>query len=168
VLVSDADTLADECRQRLGDPIRALKMKMHHLKVGGAQQSHELGYISGRPLGARERVDFDAEFFQGIGERTTAVHHRHFDIKGRAIAVPEHVEQRRLRAAQIEMIDDVENANHHESPLRKACTFASLSCHSFTNRAASSCAVESFAGSDRKSIAPVTRPSNSSRAHRPA
>ena len=168
VLVCDQDTLSCERCKRLGDPVRSLKVKMHNVKVGGSEQSQELGDIDGRPLGARERVDFDAEFFERIGKRTAAVHHRDFDIEGGAVAMPKHVEQGGLRSAQVEMIDDMKDPYHRESPARKAWTLTLFSCHSRTKRAHSSCAEASFAGFESISAVSSTSRSNSPAAQTPA
>ena len=75
--------------------------------------------------------------------RSAAMHDGDFHIKRGSIAVPKHVQQRGLRPAEIEMIDDMKNADHRGKPARKASTFASLSCHSRTKRAHSSCAAAS-------------------------
>ena len=113
-------------------------------------------------------MHFDSERFERLGERSAAMHDGDFHIKGGLIAVPKHVQKRGLRPAEIEMIDDMKNADHRGKPARKASTFALLSCHSRTKRAHSSCAAASRFRFPSIPTASRTRRSKSPDAQRPA
>src|SRR4029077_17037851 len=113
-------------------------------------------------------MHFDSERFERLRERSTAMHDGDFHIQGGSIAVAKHVQKRGLRPAEIEMIDDMKNADHRGKPARKASTLASLSCHSRTKRAHSSCAAASCFRFPSIPTASRTRRSKSPDAQRPA
>ena len=50
VIVCDQDPLSYQRGKRLGNPVRALQVKMHNLKIRVAEQPDEFGDIAGRPF----------------------------------------------------------------------------------------------------------------------
>jgi hypothetical protein len=168
MIVRNPDSLADERGERFGNPVRSLQVEMNDLKIRVPKQAAKFRDIGWGPFLTRERMHRDSDGFERFSKWPPAVHDRDLHVKRGPVAVSKHVQKRRLRPAEIEMIDDVQDADHHGKSSRKAAMFASLSCHARTKRAHSSWAAIRRFGFSSNSAAPSTRRRKSPDAYSPA
>ncbi len=105
-----AATHAAERGERFGDPVCAEEVAVDDVEFFAAEQARKAREIAGRPAVRGEGMNGHAERAKGFGENSFAVHRGDFVAEARAVRMTHEIQQRGLRAAEVEAVDDVENA----------------------------------------------------------